>query len=350
MERNRPLNEPNRQWIVAAPSDRAALESCFRWNESPIPKPGAGEVLLRNLWLSFDPTQVLLMAQPREAGGVPVGSVMRALTASRVVESRHPGFRPGDLVHGHAGWEDYTVTDGHGFFETTKVPEGVAPNLALGTLGVTGMVAYFGVVEVARPKPGEVFLISSAAGGVGSIATQIARLHGLRVIGVAGGREKCDWVVREGGAEAAIDHRTEDVATRLDALCPDGVDIFFDNTGGPILDLALARLRRKGRVVVCGGTARYGTSPGPPGPSSYLQLCMVNGRMEGLLGRDYADRFPEAVAVMRGWLDSGKLRSKEDVVVGLENAPTALARLFRGANLGKQLLRISDDPGRAYYG
>jgi NADPH-dependent curcumin reductase CurA len=267
------------------------------------------------------------------------------LAVSPVIESRPRELRPGDLVHGHAGWEDFSVTDGHVFFETTKVLPWISADLAVGTLGVTGMVAYFGVTEIARPKAGETFVISSAAGGVGSIATQIAKIHGLRVIGIAGGREKCDWLVKEAGADAAIDHRTEDVGARLDALCPDGIDIFFDNTGGPTLDAALARLRRNGRVVLCGGTSRYGRTPAAPGPVNYLQLCTINGRMEGLLGRDYVDRFPEAAAAMRGWLSSGQLRPKEDVVVGLENAPSTLARLFRGMNVGKQLLKIAEDPG-----
>jgi NADPH-dependent curcumin reductase len=333
----------NRQWVVAAPPDDAVSEASFRWTETPIPRPQEGEILLRNLWMSFDPTQVFMIAQPHENGGVPIGAVMRALTVSRVIESHHPKLGPGDLVHGYAGWEDYTVTDGHGYFETTRVPEGVPPNLAAGTFGVTGMVAYFGVVEIARPKPGETFVISAAAGGVGSIAVQIAKIHGARVIGITGGREKCDWVVRELGADAAIDHRAEDVAARLDALCPAGIDIYFDNTGGPILDEALARLRRHGRVIVCGATSRYGKSGPMPGPANYLQLCMMNGRMEGLLGRDYADRFPEATAAMRPWLDSGQLKSEEDVVVGLENAPRTLARLFAGGNVGKQLLKIHDE-------
>lgn len=332
----------NRQWVVSRPPDGGVSEADFRWTESPFPKPGPGEMLLRNVWLSFDPTQVLMIGQPPEQGGVPVGSVMRSLAASVVVESHHPGFRAGDLVQGHAGWEDFTVTDGHGFFETWKVPPGVPPNLALGTLGVTGMVAYFGVVEVARPKAGETFVISAAAGGVGSVATQIAKIHRLRVIGIAGGRAKCDWLVREARVDHAIDHRAEDVAGRLDALCPDGIDIYFDNTGGPILDAALERLRRNGRVVLCGGTSRYGKQPLPPGPAGYLQLCMVNGRMEGLLGRDYAPRFPEATAVMQRWIASGELTSKEDVAVGLEQAPATLARLFRGENVGKQLLKIAD--------
>lgn len=334
----------NRQWIVTAAYDNEVGESSFRWVESPMPAPGEGEMLLRNLWLSFDPTQILLMGVPRENDGFPIGSPMRGLTASRVIESGRPEFQPGDLVHGYAGWEDYTVTDGRGYFETTRVPDGIPPHRALGTFGVTGMVAYFGVVEIARPKAGETFVISAAAGGVGSIAAQIARIHGLRVIGIAGGREKCDWLTREAGADAAIDHRSEDVGARLDALCPDGIDIYFDNVGGPTLDLALARLRRHGRIVVCGGTSVYTQKSMPPGPVNYLQLCMMNGRMEGLLGRDYAARFPEAIAAMRPWVDSGQLRPREDIVVGLENAPRTLARLFSGANVGKQLLKITDEP------
>jgi NADPH-dependent curcumin reductase CurA len=282
------------------------------------------------------------MSLPSDAGGIPIDGVMRGLAASQVIESRLPGFRPGDLVHGYSGWEDFSLTDGHGYFETTKVPPGVSPNLALGTLGVTGMVAYFGVVEVARPRKGEIFVISAAAGGVGSIASQIAKIQGLRVIGIASGKTKCDWLLTEAGLDGVIDNQSENVGVRLDALCPEGIDIFFDNVGGEVLDVALDRLRRNGRVVVCGGTSRYAQIPPPPGPTNYLQLCMVNGRMEGLLGRDYVDRFPEAVRALRGWLDSGQLKSKEDVVVGLENAPKALARLFDRANLGKQLLKIAD--------
>jgi NADPH-dependent curcumin reductase len=334
----------NRQWLLVRRPDGRAVESDFRWAESPIPTPGAGQFLVRNLWYSFDPTQVLVMASSPESGGYPLETPVRSLTASQVIESKDPRFRPGELVHGYSGWEDYSVIDGHGYFDTTRIPPGVPPNLALGTLGVTGMVAYFGVVEIARPRPGETFVVSAAAGGVGSIAAQVAKVQGLRVIGIAGGKEKCDRLVRELGVDAAIDHRTEDVGARLDTLCPDGIDIYFDNVGGPILDTALARLRRNGRVVVCGGTSQYVQKEATHGPSNYLQLCMVNGRMEGLLGRDYVDRFPEAVAVMRGWLSSGRLRSMEDVVEGLENAPRALDRLFTGANVGKQLLKVADPP------
>jgi NADPH-dependent curcumin reductase CurA len=334
----------NRQWLLAHRPDGPVGGHNFRWAGSTVPVPSKGEALVRNLWLSFDPTQVISLSLPPESGGYPIGAVVRGLAVSQVMESHLEGFRPGDIVHGYSGWEDYSITDGHGYFESTKVPPGIPPNLALGTLGVTGMVAYFGVIEVGRARAGEVMVVSAAAGGVGSIAVQIAKILGLRVVGIAGGREKCDWLLQEAGLDGAIDHRTEDVGARLDSLCPDGIDLFFDNTGGPVLDEALARLRRSGRVVVCGATSRYGLRDRPPGPLNYLQLCMINGRMEGLLGRDYVDRFPEAVAPMRGWLRSGQLKSKEDVVVGLENAPVAFSRLFTGANVGKQLLKISDAP------
>lgn len=332
----------NRRWLFAKRPDGPVGPENFEWVRSEIPSPGAGQMLVRNLWLSFDPTQVLGLAASQEAGGLPIGAPMRSLASSEVVDSRHPKFRVGDLIYGESAWEDYSVVDGKGYWDSMKVPPGVTPRLAAGTLGITGIVAYFGVVEVAKPRPGETFVISAAMGGVGSVASQLAKIHGLRVIGIAGGREKCDWLVREAGIDGAIDHRTENVAARLDALCPDGIDIYFDNVGGPLLDLALERLRTRGRVVLCGVTSRYRESPPRPGPANYPQLIMVNGRMEGLLGRDYFERFPEAILALKHWLDEGKLKSKEDVVEGLENAPATLARLYAGANMGKQLLRVAD--------
>jgi NADPH-dependent curcumin reductase len=332
----------NRQWRLAKRPDGRVVPDDFEWKESPVGVPAAGEVLVRNLWLSFDPTQVLAMANEPATGGLDLGSVMRGLAVGEVVESRHATFRAGDLVHGYTGWEDYTITDGSGFIPMSKVPTGIPPNLAAGTLGVTGMAAYFGVPEVARPRAGETMVVSAAAGGVGSVAAQIGKILGLRVIGIAGGRKKSDWLLQEAGLDAVIDHRSEDVAARWDALCPEGVDIFFDNVGGEVLDLALARLRRNGRVVLCGATSHYLLADRPPGPTNYLSLVMVNGRMEGLLARDYFDRFPEAIRAMRSWLDSGRLKSKEDVVVGLEHAPQAITRLFAGDNFGKQLLKIAD--------
>jgi len=338
-------HQKNRQWRVAAPPDGRLTEGNFTWAESEVPEIRPDTAIVRNLWFSFDPTQILAMGVPAEQGGVPVGGVMHTIAVSQVIDSQIPALRPGDIVHGQSYWEDYSRIEEHGYFETTRVPPGVPPNLALGTLGVTGMVAYFGMTEVARPQPGETCVVTAAAGGVGSIAAQIGRIKGLRVIGIAGGREKCDWLRKEARIAEAIDHRTEDVAARLDALCPDGIDIFFDNVGGPVLDLGLDRIRTHGRVVLCGITSWYLLKDRPPGPTRYPNLIMKNARMEGLLGKDYQDRFPEAAPVLLGWLRSGELTSKEDVAVGLENAPRTLVRMYESANIGKQLLKVADpDP------
>ncbi len=339
----------NRRWLLAQRAEGAVSETNFRWEETPVPDPQQGQFLVRNLWLSFDPTQIFMVARgdpsAPDEGGIPLGSVMPTIAVSRVVASRHPDFSPGDIVHGHMGWEDYTVTDGQDFTPTYRVPDGVPPNWAIGALGLTGLVAYFGVHEVARPQRGETFVISGAAGGVGSIATQLAKLEGLRVVGIAGSAAKCDWLSREAGADGVINYRSEDVPKRLTELCPDGIDIFFDNSGGPTLDLALERLRAGGRVVLCGATSRYAVRPQPPGPVNYLALVMVNGRMEGLLGRDYLPRRDEAFAALLPLLRAGRLKPKEDVLVGLREAPRGLARLYSGDNVGKQLLRMDEPAG-----
>ncbi len=340
----------NRRWLFEQRVDGPVGDHNFRWTEADVPSPGEGEMLVRNLWLDIAPTQVLPLLAAPEEGGMTPGSPMPGYAASQVLETRNPRFSRGDVVYAASAWEDYSVIDGTGYWDATKVPAGVSPELAVGTLGITGIVAYFGVTEVARPRPGETFVVSAAAGGVGSVAAQVAKILGLRVIGIAGGKAKCEWLVSEAHLDGAIDHRTEDVAARLDALCPHGIDIYFDNVGGEVLDLALGRLRPNGRVVLCGTTARYRQATPPPGPSNYWQLIMVNGRMEGLLGKDYFDRFPEAMTALKKWLDSGQLRAKEDVVVGLEGAPRALGRLFTGENVGKQLVKIADPspgPGRS---
>ncbi|HXY46345.1 MAG TPA: NADP-dependent oxidoreductase [Thermoplasmata archaeon] len=339
----------NRRWLVAKRFDGQLTEANFRWVESPAPAPGEGQFLVHNLWLSFDPTQIFMLGrsdavEPNDSG-IPLGEVMNCIAVSEVLESRHPGFAPGDIVHGHTAWEDYTVTDGQSFTPTYRVPEGVPANWAVGVLGLTGLVAYFGVHEIARPKPDETLVISGAAGGVGSIASQLAKIYGLRVIGIAGSPAKCEWLLHEAGVDGVINYRTEDVGKRLTELCPDGIDIFFDNDGGPTLDIALDRLRAGGRVVLCGATSRYAAKPQPPGPVNYLALVMVNGRMEGLLGRDYIPRRAEAVDAMLPLLRSGRLKSKEDVLVGLREAPRGLARLYSGDNIGKQLLRMDPAPG-----
>jgi NADPH-dependent curcumin reductase len=334
----------NRRWLIAKPLDGKLSDENFRWAESPVPPLVEGQFLVHNRWLSVDPTQALLLRQGDPPGSaVPIGSPPWSLAVSDVVESRHPDFSPGDTVHGEMTWEDYTITDGKGFNPTFRVPAGVPLNWAAGALGLTGLVAYFGVHGVARPQPGETVVISGAAGGVGSVASQLAKISGLRVIGIAGSEAKCDWLVKDAGIDAAINYRQEDVGKRLTELSPEGIDIFFDTVGGPTLELALDRLRTGGRVVLCGTTSQYLAESRWPGPSNLVQLILVNGRMEGFLGRDFIPRRTEAFDAMLPLLRSGRLKSKEDVLVGLRDAPKALARLLSGENVGKQLLRM-DEP------
>ncbi len=334
----------NRQWILVSRPEHAIEESCFEWREGvPVPEPAEGQLLVRNLWLSFDPTQRGWMTQDTYVPKIPLGEVMRAGAVGQVAASRKPGFETGDLVTGGFGWQDWALTDGSGIFGLRKLPPGTPPNLALGLLGATGLTAYFGVLAVAQPKAGETFVVSGAAGATGSVAGMIARNLGCRVIGIAGGPMKCDWLVKEAGFDASIDYKSEDVGERLSALCPDGIDVYFDNVGGEILDAVLARIRRGARIAICGAISRYeeGEHWGP-GPSNYFNLVLQSARMQGFLLLDFAERFPQAIGQLLAWLGEGKVQQIEDIQEGLENAPRTLMRLFRGENFGKQLLRIAD--------
>jgi len=334
----------NRQWVLAQRPKGPIRETDFAWREVPVPRPKEGELLVRTLWLSFDPTQRGWMSMDTYVPAIPIGEVMRAGAVGQVVESRKPGFAAGDLVQGAFGWQDYAVADGGGILPLTKLPPGTPPNLALGLFGITGLTAYFGVHDVARPRTGESFVVSGAAGATGSVAGMIAKILGARVIGIAGGSAKCDWLLREGGFDAAVDYKAEDVGARLSALCPKGIDVYFDNVGGAILDAVLARLALHARIALCGAISRYDSVGGtpPPGPANYMNLILARARMEGFLVLDYAARFPEAMKALGGWYAEGRVKQLEDVQQGLENAPRTLIRLFTGANLGKQLLRIAD--------
>ncbi len=334
----------NRQWILHARPAGALTGDEFHWNEAPIPRPADGQVLVRNLWLSFDPTQRNWMARDSYVPKIPLGEVMRAISVGQVIESRHPHFKPGELVQGTFGWQDYLATDGHGVIGVRKLPPGVPPNLALSLFGITGLTAYFGMTDVGRIKSGETVVVSGAAGSTGSVAGQIAKIEGCRVIGTAGGREKCDWLVNAAHFDAAIDYKSEDIGTRLSALCPDGIDVFFDNVGGVVLNEVLARINLKARIVLCGAISRYNDAVPPPGPANYFNLTSKRARMEGFIILDYAPRFPEAIDALGRWQRDGRLVQKEDVAVGLENAPRTLMRLFTGENFGKQLLKIADPP------
>jgi NADPH-dependent curcumin reductase len=243
-------------------------------------------------------------------------------------------------VSGLVGWQDHVVMKPHG--QLNKLPPGAPLELAMGALGLTGLTAYFGLLEVGRPVAGETVVVSGAAGATGSVVGQIAKIKGCRAIGIAGGAEKCRWLTDEAGFDAAIDYKSENVSARLKELCPKGIDIFFDNVGGDILDAALARLAMQGRIVLCGGIANYNATEPPPGPKNYLNLVTKRGRMEGFLVLDYMSRSGEAIWDLAGWVQAGKIKHKVDVQHGLENAPATLRRLFDGRNDGKQLLRVAE--------
>jgi len=331
----------NRRWLLARrPRGLVAAED-FRWVKEPVPTPGEGEVLVRNLCLSCDPTQRGWMAGDTYMPAVPLGEVMRSFAAGRVVESRSPRFAAGQLVQGLLGWQDYAVTSPEAA-GLVPLPAGAPLETALSILGLTGLTAYFGLLEVGRPKPGETVVVSGAAGATGSAVGQIAKIKGCRAIGIAGGQDKCQYLMSELGFDAAIDYKSEDVAQRLAETCPNGIDVYFDNVGGGILDAALQRLAMRGRVVICGAISRYNESSPQPGPSHYLHLLVKRGRMEGFLVLDYMDRAAEAVTALATWLKQGKLKDRVDVQIGLENAPAALLRLFTGANRGKQLVKIAE--------
>ncbi len=334
----------NRQWILEARPQGPLTGNEFRWNEAPVPRPADGEVLVRNLWVSVDPTQRGWMSRDSYVPKIPLGEVMRAISVGQVVESRHPDYKPGELVQGSFGWQDYVATDGRGVVALRKLPPGVAPNTALSLFGITGTTAYFGMTEIGQIKAGETVVVSGAAGSTGSVAGQIAKIKGCRVIGTAGGKEKCEWLIKTAHFDGAIDYKTEDIGERLSALCPDGIDVFFDNVGGKVLDEVLARINLKARIVLCGAISRYNDAVPPPGPANYFNLVPRRARMEGFIILDYAPRFGEAYEALGRWQREGKLVQKEDVAHGLENAPRTLMRLFAGENFGKQLLKIADAP------
>jgi NADPH-dependent curcumin reductase len=251
----------NRQWILDARPAGKVTGKEFRWHEASIPQPAAGQVLVRNLWLSVDPAQRIWMWRDSYFPKIPIGDVMASFAVGQVIESRHPDFDAGDIVRGCFGWQDYVATDGKVFGGMHKVPLGVPPNLALSLFGVNGLTAYFGITEVGQVKAGETVVVSGAAGATGSVAGQIAKIKGCRVIGTAGSKEKCEWLVAEGHFDAAIDYKSEDIRARLSALCPKGIDVFFDNVGGAVLNEVLARINLNARIALCGSISIYDARP-----------------------------------------------------------------------------------------
>ena len=339
----------NRQWVLAKRPEGLVETDSFELREQPVPEPGEGEFLVRNLYLSLDPGMRAWITERGTAYMPPVriGELMPGSATARVVESKHDGFEEGDVVLGVFGWQDYAVSDGggEGARAVTKVPPGISPTLPLSGLGTTTLTAYFGLKHVGEPQPGETVLVSGAAGATGSMVGQLAKLWGCRAVGIAGGPEKCAWLKDELGFDEAIDYKNEDVRQGLKAACPDGIDVYWDNVGGEILDLALARLAINARVVLCGAISTYNEDEPPPGPRNYMNLVGRRARMEGFLVFDYYDRIGEALAELMPLVQEGKLKYREDIRDGLDSAAAALRDLFTGSNQGKLLVRISDEAG-----
>ena len=331
----------NRQWLLARRPEGLVSEEDFRLAEAPAAEPSDGEALVRNLYLSIDPTQRGWMAGDTYLPAVKIGEVMRSFAVGQVVESRHPALRQGQIVQGLFGWQDYAIARPGSSSSPTPVPSGIPVETAMSVLGLTGITAYFGLLDVGRPRPGETVVVSGAAGATGAAAAQIAKIAGCRVIGIAGGPEKCRYLVDDLGLDGAVDYKSENLARRLRELCPSGIDVFFDNVGGPALDVVLLLLAMRGRIVICGGISHYNDARPTAGPANYLALISKRGRMEGFLVLDYLSRAGEAVSALSGWIRDGKLKDRVDVVDGLENAPSALLRVFEGKNRGKQLVKLA---------
>lgn len=330
----------NRQIILEARPDGPVGPQHFGRNEAPVPALEEGQALVKTLMLSIDPTIRGWMERDTYLPAIEIGAPIRSGGAGVVVESKTDLVKPGDRVFTLVGWQEYSVQQGRQAL--TVIPEGVALEDALSVFGITGLTAYFGLLDVGKPKEGETVVISGAAGATGSVAGQIAKIKGCRVVGIAGTDEKCRWL-REIGFDEAIDYRTEDVRRRLREACPRKIDVYFDNVGGPILDAALMNLARGGRVVICGGISQYDVPDDQKyGPRAYLNLIAARGRMEGFLVMDYASRYGEAIMQLAGWVAEGKVRHRTDVLHGLDRAPEALMRLFSGRNEGKLLVKVAE--------
>jgi NADPH-dependent curcumin reductase len=316
--------------------------SDWQFTETPIPEPRDGEVLTRVLYLSLDPAMRGWMNEGKSyIAPVGIGDVMRALGVGKVVASKHPKFAAGDYASGGFGVQDYAALDGA---QLTKVEPKLAPlPKFLNPLGMTGMTAYFGLLDVGAPKEGDTVVVSAASGAVGATVGQIAKIKSCRAVGIAGGAAKCRYIVDELGFDAAIDYKADDVRKSLRAHCPNGVNVYFDNVGGDILDTVLTQLARHARVVICGAISQYNNTTPIKGPSNYMSLLVNRARMEGMVVFDYASRYPNAVHDIAGWMTAGKLKSREDVVEGLENFPETLLKLFSGENFGKLVLRVADE-------
>ncbi len=329
---------------VKLASRALGLPSRENWSieSNPLPEVGEGQFLIQHSYVSLDPAMRGWISTAKSyMPPVEIGAVMRAGAVGKVVESKHEGFAVGDYVYGTTGVQQYALSDGKGLF---KVQKGMVPlSNYLGVMGMTGFTAYFGLLHVGEPKEGEVVLVSGAAGAVGSVVGQIAKLKGCYVVGVAGGPEKCKYLTEELGFDAAIDYKNENLRAGIKRTCPKGINIYFDNVGGEILDVALSRLRIGARIPLCGGIAHYNATEAIKGPSNYLALIACRAKIQGFLVFDYAKDYGKAALELGQWMAQGKIKTRETIVDGIEAFPDAFQRLFTGDKIGKLVLKVGEE-------
>jgi len=338
-----PTQSINRRIVLASRPKGEPRDENFRLESLPVPAPGEGQALLRTLFLSLDPYMRGRMSDgPSYAAPVQIGEVMTARTVSEVVESKSPAVKVGDIVLCDAGWQEYTVADGG---KVQKLDPTAAPvSTALGVLGMPGLTAYTGLLNIGQPKPGETVVVAAAAGAVGAVVGQLAKIWGCRAIGIAGGPEKCAYVAKELGFDACLDHRSENLAAELKAACPKGIDVYFENVGGKVFEAVLPLLNPFSRIPVCGMISSYNATELPAGPDQtpVLMRSILTKRLtfRGFIVMDYASQYPDFIRDVGGWIREGKLKYREDVVDGIENTVSAFQGLLKGKNFGKMLVRM----------
>lgn len=337
----------NRQWRLASRPVGDIKVSDFEYRQEPIPTPKAGEILIRNIYLSLDPTHRIWMSdRPQYMPPVEIGEVMRGLVLGIVEESKNPNFQQGDLVSGLLGWQDYALITTGNLPYITKIPQPLTVPLTafMAVLSFIGCTAYFGLLDIGKPQPGETLVVSAASGAVGSLVGQIGKIKGCRVVGITSSDEKCRYLLEELGFDAAINYKTADLSAALAASCPHGIDIYFENVGGEILDAVLTQVNLNARIPLCGLISTYNAEEPLPGPYNFSQILMKRVLIKGFIVTDYVSQWDLAFREMGQWIQQGKLKYQQEIVQGLENAPTAILKLFNGEKMGKLIVQISEQP------
>ncbi|OGA26692.1 MAG: NADP-dependent oxidoreductase [Betaproteobacteria bacterium RIFCSPLOWO2_02_FULL_68_150] len=332
------MSQTQRRFVVARVPTGALTADCFRLEDAPVPEPKEGEVLLRSLYVSLDAANRAWMQGATYRAAVEPGSVMAGGALGEVVASRHPQFKPGELASGDLGWQEYSAVPGKALLKETRVE----PLSHLQSVyGITGLTAYFGLLEVGQPKAGETLVVSAAAGAVGNVVGQIGKILGCRVVGVAGGDAKCHWLTETLGFDAAVDYKAGPMYKSLKAACPQGIDVYFDNVGGDVFEAALFQMNARGRIACCGAVSGYDSAPPPHGPRGVPGMIVVKRlTVRGFIVMDFFARRAAALAQLQAWVRDGKIRVVEDVIDGFENLPQALVGLLHGENRGKRMVKV----------